>query len=171
MSPEQEEALLANVKAITDHMTMVDKVFSAARLGVEMLLVFECGESGLFYPSDYAKNWGRPWGDGLGPDVCSESLQTNYYIAPPEPDRNTQSITQIMHPLQSSKAQMDAHLVEAGAAALNMAIYDHEDFGLHKRAEIIYTKQLRNPLSKIAQFKNMSVSQVLWAVKKEGAYR
>lgn len=170
MDQATEQALLDNVKAITDHMTMVDKVFAASRLGVEMVLVFECGESGLFYPADYVKKWGKPYGDGLGPDVCSESLQSSYDIAPPEPDRNTRSIEQIMHPLRASRAQMDAHLVEASAAAANMAILDHEDEGMQKRGPLLRAKQMINPLSKISKYQGLSLTEVAWQIKKTGGF-
>lgn len=171
MSPEQEQALLDNVKSITDRLNMVDQVFAAARLGVDMVLVFECGDSGLFFPADYVRNWGRDWGDGLGPVVCSETLQTDYYTAPPEPDRNTRSLDQIMHPLYHSRAPIDAHLVERGMAEANMAIPMKDDENIVKRAPILYQKQLKNPLSKISRFQGMSLTQATWAIKKEGGFR
>jgi len=171
MTEEQEIALLANVKYLTDHMKMVDQVFAAARMGVDMVLVFECSESGLFYPADYGRNWGRPWGDGLGPDVCSESLQSSYDIAPPEPDRNTRSLEQIMHPLRSSKAQMDAHLVEASLAAAGKAVYAHEDETMTLRGPMLRAKQLENPASKISRLQGKSLTEATWMIKKEGGYR
>jgi hypothetical protein len=171
MNKEQEEKLLADVKAITDHMTMVDEVFAKAKLGLNMVLVFECGASGLYFPSDYVRNWGKPYGDGLGPDVCSETLQSDYDIAPPEPDRNVRSLDQIMHPLRVSRAQMDAHLVVADAAASNMAILDHKDEGLVSRAPILREKQMNNPISKIARLQGLSLAEAVWKVKKEGIFR
>ena len=109
------DLLEANVKAITDRLDIVDKIFAKAKMGIEMQLVFACGASGLYFPADYVRLWGKPYGDGLGPDVCSETLQSNYDVAPPEPDRNTRSMDQIMHPLFVSRAQVDVEVtLESG---------------------------------------------------------
>jgi len=171
MTPEQEIALLANVKSITDHMTMVDEVFKQARLGRNMELVFVCSMSGLFYPADYAKEWGRGYGDGLGPDVCSESLQSDYHIAPPEPDRYTKSLEQIMHPLRSSRAQMDALLVDVESIGGNRAVLEVDDPNMDLRAPILRAKQMKNPQSKIARLDGMALSEAKWFIQKEGGWR
>jgi len=162
MNEQQEAALLADVKSLTDHMNLVDKVFAKARLGINMILVFQCGESGLYYPSDYVRNWGRPWGDGLGPDVCSESLQSQYDIDPPEVTREVRDLNQIMHPLKSSRAQMDAHLVEVSAAMDNMAIPEHEDYNMLRRAPILREKQLKNPSGRLARLNGLSVVEAVF---------
>lgn len=162
------DLLEANVKAITDRLDIVDQIFAKAKMGIEMQLVFACGASGLYFPADYVRLWGKPYGDGLGPDVCSETLQSNYDVAPPEPDRNTRSMDQIMHPLFVSRAQVDAILVEVNEAKASMAILDHEDTGMYLRSPILRAKQLSNPSSKINKLANLSVSDAIWKVRKEG---
>lgn len=171
MDQQEELDLLRNVKALTDHMTMVDAVFKAARLGRNMVLAFECGASGLFYPANYVSDWGRIYGDGQGPHVSSESLQTNYYIDPPEVTSRTKRISDIMHPLAVSFAQVDAHLVEVSAFADNMAILAMEDDDMAKRAPILYAKQLANPLSRVKKFSNMSVTEAAFEFKTKGGFR
>lgn len=171
MNKETEEALLANVKAITDRLDMVDKIFAAARMGVEMELVFMCGESGLYYPADYVKNWGRVWGDGLGPDVCSESLQSQYDIDPPEVTRGIRDLNQIMHPLRSSRAQMDAHLVDVRALEGHMAVPAHVDWDMSLRAPILRAKQLKNPAGRLARLNGKSVVEAMYAQNNQGGWR
>lgn len=168
---QQEQALLADVKAITDHMKMVDLVFEKARLGVNMVLVFECGESGLFYPSDYVRNWGKPWGDGLGPDVCSESLQSQYDIDPPEVSREIRDLNQIMHPLRSSKAQMDAHMVDVRTIEGLTPVAAHEDWDMRRRAPILRGKQLVNPRGRLARLNGLSVMEAVYNQSKQGGFR
>lgn len=171
MTEEQEIALLRNVKAITDHMAYVDEVFKAARIGLDMVLVFQCNASGLYFPADYVSNWGMPWGDGLGPDVCSETLQSNYHVAPPEITRDVANLEQIMHPLYVCRAQVDAHLVVRSEADANMAIPDHEDYKMRVRAPILRAKQLLNPAGRLARIKDMSVMEANFFIKKQGGWR
>lgn len=170
MTELQEMELVANVKAITDRLDKVDAVFKAAKLGVDMILVFQCNESGLYYPADYVRNWGMPWGDGLGPDVCSESLQSEYDVPPPEISRDIVSLDQIMHPVKVSKAQVDAHLVERSIAEANMAVFEHEDFRMRLRAPILRTKQMNNPKGRLGKLRGLSTVEAAWATKKAGGF-
>lgn len=171
MTEQEEIALLANVKSFTDHMIYVDRVFKAARIGEEMVLVFQCGESGLFYPANYVREWGKEWGDGLGPSPVSESLQTSYDVAPPEIDRSITRIEQVMHPVRNCMSQVDVDLVDASVAAYNMAIPMKGDEDMRLRAPILYAKQLVNKASKIARFANMSLTEIGWETKRNGGYR
>jgi len=168
MTPLEEETLLANVRAITDRMTHVDEVFRAARLGRDMVLVFQCNESGLYYPAEYVRQWGKDFGLLLGPDVCSESLQSQYDIAPPMPDRTTVSMDQIMHPIRVSRAQVDAHLVERAIAEANMAIPAAGDDELRMRAPILLRKQRANPLSRLHAVAGLSVAEATYKLTKRG---
>ena len=149
MTEEAERALVEAVKAITDRLNIVDEVFRQARLGVDMRLVFMCGASGLYYPQDYAKEWGRLYGIGLGPDVCSESLQSLYEVAPPAITPEIRRIEQIMHPVAVCKAQMDAVLVDARALEGRTAVLDSEDRQMEARATIVRNKQLANPRGRL----------------------
>lgn len=149
MTPEQEQQLLENVKSLTDHMTMVDKVFSAARIGVDMVLAFQCGHSGLYLPADYVKQWGRDYGIGLGPHPVSEVLDSDYYTAPPAITPDIESWDQIMHPVGNSMAQVDYMLVERSAMEANVAILVKDDPKMKKRVAVVRENQMVNPKSKL----------------------
>lgn len=155
MTKEEEEALLANVKSLTDHKTMVDEVFKQMRVGRNMILVFQCGHSGLYLPGDYVKNWGRAYGVGLGPNPVSEVLDTDYHTDPPAITPEIQSIEQIMHPIGNSLAQVDYMLVEETAAADSMAVLAAADPYMRRRAAIVRGKQMVNPRSRL---RNMAVA-------------
>jgi len=145
------ETLESNLKAVTDHLTSLDNILAKARLGVDMELVFQCGESGLFYPADYIKNWGKLYGIGLGPHPVSESLQSEYEVAPPD-IRGLKSIEQIMHPMRVSCVQVDMMEVTRDSIAENSAILDYEDPEYMRRSVILRNKQIDNPLGKIKMY-------------------
>jgi len=149
VNEQQEATLLANVKSLTDHMTMVDEVFKKARLGVNMVLAFQCGHSGLYYPANYVKDWGREYGTGLGPNPVSECLDTDYEIAVPRITPEIRSIDQIMHPVGNCCAQMDYDLVEEAAYMANRAVLAKDDPFMEERADIIRGKQMKNPKSRL----------------------
>jgi len=145
------EALEGDLKSVTDHLTSLDKIFAKAKLGIDMELVFQCGESGLYYPSDYVKQWGRLYGIGLGPHPVSESLQSEYEVAPPD-IRGLKSIQQIMHPMRVSCAQMDMMEVVSTAVKENAAVLDIDDPDYEIRAQILRNKQLENPLGRVKMY-------------------
>jgi len=148
MSGEEIEQLVRNVKYLTDRMDMVDRVLKASNMGEDMVLVYRCQHSGLFYDGDYGPEWGRKYGIGLGPDPVSECLNSAYEERPPEITADIQRIEQIMHPLHTTKAQLDAFLMPA--SKVEYLIPAMEDPFLHQRAAILYAKQLVNPRSRIA---------------------
>lgn len=149
MTEEQEQELLANVKSVTDRMTIVDSILKANRMGVDMVMAFQCGESGLYYPANYVKDWGKSYGIGLGPHPVSESLQSEYDVAPPAITSETQNLVQIMHPLRSSGAQMDLCTVGAEWFAAHQAVPVQGDEKMAKRAPILYAKQVANPRGRL----------------------
>ena len=169
MTPEQETKLLADVKSVTDRMTMVDKVFKAARLGVNLRPVFQCGASGLYYPGDYVRNWGKPYGIGLGPHPVSESLQSEYDVDPPAITPQIRSLDQIMHPLRASCAQMDLLLIDIDDKADGFAVVAVEDLDCVRRAAIIIIKQRANPLSRLSKG-DVSVAEAAWKKQRLGGY-
>jgi len=168
MNEQQEYELLANIKSITDRLDKVDAVFKAARMGVDMVLVFQCNESGLYFPADYVRKWGIDYGLMLGMDVCSETLQSIYDIAPPMPDRHTMSMDQIMHPIRVSRCQVDALLVERSFAESNMAILDVEDPKMRQRAPILLSKQRTNKDSRLYVVQGMSPAEASFKITKKG---
>lgn len=167
MNKEQEQELLENVKSLTDRMTMVDEVFKQLRVGRNMVLVFQCGHSGLYLPGDFVKNWGRGYGIGLGPHPVSEVLDTDYYTDPPAITPDIQSLEQIMHPVGNTFAQVDYMLVDEAIAADNMAVLAVADPYMRKRMAIIRGKQLQNPKSRL---RNMAVAWERAGRNLQGAY-
>lgn len=149
MEKSTEQQLIENVKSLTDRMGLVDEIFRQLRVGRNMVLAFQCGHTGLFYPGDYLKEWGRKYGIGLGPTPVSEALDTDYNTPPPEITRDTRSLDSIMHPVGPCMTQLDAHLVEAGAFAAGKAILHSEDPYYDRRIVIIRAKQMVNPASKL----------------------
>jgi len=160
MNKEEEAALLANVKSITDRLDIVDKVFKQLKVGQKMVLAFQCGHSGLYFPADYVKEWGRLYGIGLGPHPVSEVLDSDYHTDPPDITRETRSLDQIMHPIGNCFAQVDHMLVEEGAYKDNLAVLDKDDPFMDARAAICRAKQDIHPKSK------RRVMRVLWEQKK-----
>lgn len=149
MNPEQEQQLLANVKSLTDHMTMVDEVFRQLKVGREMVLAFQCGHSGLYLPGDYVKEWGRDYGIGLGPHPVSEVLDSDYHTPPAKITHDIEEWEQIMHPVGNTFAQVDYMLVEVSALEENSAILVKDDLKMKRRAAILRGKQMVNKKSKL----------------------
>ena len=149
MTEEQIATLEANVKSITDRLDIVDQILRANRLGRNMVMAFQCGESGLLYPADYVKEWGKLYGIGLGPHPVSESLQSEYDVAPPAVSGETRDLVQIMHPLRISGAQMDLDPVDADTMGARAAVLAHQDPYMKRRAPILYAKQCANPRNRL----------------------
>lgn len=149
MSPAEEQALIENVKSLTDHMKMVDEVFKAARMGRVMTLAFSCGHSGLLYPGNYVKDWGKKFGIGLGPHPVSEVLDSEYDVDPPTITNATRNLSQIMHPMRVCCAQVDYDLVDVEALRENAAILDSEDPYMEERSKILRMNQLNNPRGRL----------------------
>jgi hypothetical protein len=105
---------------------------------------YECAHSGLLFPADYEKEWGRKYGHGLGPSPVSEVWNTEYETAPPPITQETQDIAQIMHPVVSCKATVHLVEVEESEAASRMAIPHHADPLGKRRAAIVREKQMKN---------------------------
>ena len=132
------DELEAAVKAVTDKTGgIMDQV-----TGKNLVPAFQCGHSQLLYPPDYAKEWGRLYGIGLGPDVCSEALDSDYHTAPPVIDNNIRRITDVMHGLVVTKAQMDFVMVTPEALAAAPTVLALGDEHYEERAPILLQKQL-----------------------------
>lgn len=149
MNEKELEALVMNVKAISDRLTIVDKILKERGAGVDMVLAFQCGHSRLYYPADYVKEWGKLYGIGLGPDVCSEALNSAYDVPPPAITPAIRSIDQIMHPLMHCRSQMDTVLVERSIFHKGKAVLGVEDGWYQRRAPILRNKQLQNPRGQV----------------------
>lgn len=108
---------------------------------------FRCSHSGLLYPADYVKEWGRKYGIGLGPVPISEALDSQYHIDPPKNFRHVHDNT---HPVGVCRAQMDYIEVD-NPKPEQIAIIDADDPGMVERMKIIREKQKKNPKSKFYQ--------------------
>ena len=110
---------------------------------------FVCNHSGLLLPGDYVKEWGRKYGIGMGPDVSSEVLDTDYYTAPPDITPQIKSIEQIMHPVGPCFSQVDRVMVAPTQFSLDKAIIERDDTDMHVRAKIVRARQMVNPLGRL----------------------
>lgn len=139
------ETLEENLRAITDQVgKIIDQVQQKG-----FVPAFRCGHSGLWYPGDYVKNWGRKYGIGLGPTPVSEVLDSLYEIAPPAITPDIRRIEQIMHPVQVSMAQVDFDLVEPAVFEQEKAILEEDDPDMDARCVIVRKKQMANPQGRL----------------------
>jgi len=112
------------------------------------LPVFACSHSGLYFPADFVKGWGRDYGIGLGKDPVSEVWDTNYYVPLPKITAQTESLDQIMHPVDHCFAQVDFTMINPNQIG-NWAIPAKDDPLGRKRAVIVRSKQLKNPKGRL----------------------
>jgi len=152
MNELEEAKLLADVKSITDHMKMVDQVFKAKGLGRNLTVAFRCNHSGLYFPGDYLREWGRKFGIGLGGVPVSECLDTDYYSSLPEFGslNGVSNPDQIAYPVRVSFASLDHELIDESHLITNGLIPAIEDLRMEKRMKIIIPKQLSNIRSNLA---------------------
>lgn len=142
------DTLAANVKAATDSNAGIDAIIKAERLGAPKVIAFRCGHTGQFYPADYAKEWGRKYGIGLGDQVVSESLDSQYHV-PVSDIKNLRKMEQLMHPVSVSGAQVDYIVVPQVDFEAAQLIIDLEDTDQSRRGKIIFQKQLVHPDSQL----------------------
>lgn len=101
------------------------------------VFAFRCSRTGLYFPADYVEQWGKKYGDGLGPVPVSEALTNEYGQGIPEGSRQGEA----MHPLAVCKAQVDLVQITEAEYEANKAILDKEDQSLTKRATLMREKQ------------------------------
>ena len=109
---------------------------------------FRCSWSGLLYPADYFKEWGRKYGLGLGPVPVSEALNSRTDLPCCIPEGG--SMEAAMHPIEVTMAQLDLVEVSEEEYNANRAILASEDPRMEKRARILRGKQLEKPDTKLA---------------------
>lgn len=152
MNKQEEEALLLNVKSLTDHMTMVDQVFAALHLGRNLVVAFQCNHSGLYWPGDYLREWGRKYGIGLGGTPVSECLNSDYSATLPEFGQawGVTSPEQIAYPVGNTFASLDHCLVDVDAVGGKWLLPALGDETMKKRMAIIIPNQMKNAQSNLA---------------------
>lgn len=112
---------------------------------------YRCSHSGLYFPSDYMKNWGRKYGIAQGDRPVSEVLNTEYLypVCVPGEAAGMPQYESAMHPVGVTHAQVDYVEVEEAEYEANKAILHRDDPTMAKRAAIIREKQLAHPQSRI----------------------
>lgn len=111
---------------------------------------FRCSHSGKYYPHDYAKEWGRKYGIGLGPVPVSECLDTieGQPIVESSDDEAT-----LMRPVGVTCAQVDFVEVEESEYEANRLILAIEDPRMITRSEILRRNQRKKSASMEQRFK------------------
>jgi len=105
---------------------------------------FQCQGTGLLFPGDFRKNWGRGgYGSGLGNEPVSECLETSWNSKVSKP-ANLQNVDQIMYPVNCPRYPLQRIELKEPAKADQMAILMKDDPNYNKRAEIIREKQMNN---------------------------
>jgi hypothetical protein len=99
---------------------------------------YRCARTGLYYPGDYAEQWGRKYGKGLGPTPVSEAL-VNIYQSP-VPQSKQAEFT--MHPIAACSAQVDLVQIDEAEYAANRAVLQDDDPDYRIRAPLMRQRQL-----------------------------
>lgn len=147
MTHEELEAYVTSV--VGSRLNKIDAIIASEKLGRPKVLAFRCAHSEMYFPADYHKEWGITTGIGMGPDVLSESLDSNYHIAPPD-IRQVKRESDIMHPVGYSFAQLDLVLVDEQEFEDNSLILHRDDQDMRIRAGIMRSIQMRSEKGVIA---------------------
>lgn len=113
---------------------------------------YRCSWTGLYYPPDYVKEWGRKYGIGMGPVPVSEAMNSRTDLPcciPESGDMNT-----AMHPVEFTRAQIDLVDIPDAEYEDKKAILSSEDPRYDRRAAILRGKQLEKPNTKLAALVN-----------------
>lgn len=109
----------------------------------DLITAYRCSRTGLYFPGDYVENWGKKYGNGLGPVPVSEAVVNSYDRDVAEADGKQH---EAMHPLEVCRAQVDMVRITQEEYDSNRAILDAEDRSMNKRAEMMRRKQtLKSP--------------------------
>jgi len=147
-------AIEENLKNVTDRIDMLDPLIQG-----KQHMYFVCLHSGLFYPADYIKQWGKKYGIGHGGEPRSECLDTEYNTRPALD--NIRSIADIMHPCKISGAPLDVIYASQPAAPGQMLVTQWQDRNGTIRGKLMRAKQLSNPLNQIAALTSIAVKEGL----------
>ena len=162
MTPEEMEAI---VTQCTSRLDLLDKTLKGAGIGVPMTLAFQCGHSGLYFPPDYLREYGRKYGVGLGPTIgMSEILNSDYSADLPPITPDIEDIGQIMHPLYH--VGVPVHLVSIPQTQYdaNKPILMSDDPMMRKRGPVLYQKQLgKSPKIQMARAAWIQAGKAVYA--------
>lgn len=143
-----------NLQSVTDSTAQLDALVTG-----KAHMYFVCLHSGKYFPANYVKEWGRLYGVGLGRDVVSECLDSQYEVVPSL--HNIRSLKQIMHPVVASRAPLDVIYLPEPAPESELLIPAYQDKFGDARAEIIRANQLNNPANLIQVALAKADSEVL----------
>ncbi len=100
------------------------------------MFAYRCRHTGLYFPDDYVKEWGKKYGIGMGPRPVSECLDT-HYECPKAPCHTGEE----MHPVGVCYADVDLVDVAPEEFASKRAILHRDDPNLVLRSEVLLSKQ------------------------------
>lgn len=112
------------------------------------MLAYKCASTGLLFPGDYIEEWGRKYGIGLGPNPCSEALESCYETAPSLAPRDIQSEDQIGHGVRACGAPVFPVEVSEQDFEKGKAILALDDGNYRKRWAVMKAIQNKNPRSR-----------------------
>ncbi len=137
------EEIEKNLKSITDRLDMLDPLVQGKKH-----LYFRCSHSGLYFPADYIREWGRKYGKGLDIHPVSECWDSMYHIYPTV-SRNQGSLAETMHPVRSSFAPINDFFASREMPKEFMLLTDVDDPNKKRRVPLIIAKQRKNKANKL----------------------
>lgn len=118
-----------------------------------MVKCYRCSHSGLYFPEDYVKEWGKKYGIGLGNVPVSEVLDTDYHSKIDTTVRGEK----MMHSVGVTRAQLDFCIIPEEEYEANKAIIAVNDPDYSQRIDIIRSKQNKKS-DKLKQMQNLAAS-------------
>jgi len=106
------------------------------------MLAYRCRHSGLLFPEDYPKQWGRLYGIGMGPVPLSEVLDSHSYLSEAKAYNG-----QMMRPVGVSYAGIDLVEVTLEEFEAKKAILAKDDPEMILRTDIMQVKQRERRLA------------------------
>lgn len=137
------EEIEKNLKSITDRLDMLDPLVQGKKH-----LYFRCSHSGLYFPADYIREWGRKYGKGLDKWPVSECWDSMYNIFPTI-SKHMNSLADTMHPIRSSCAPINDFFASREIPKELMLFTDIDDADKRKRVKVIIANQRKNPRNKL----------------------
>ena len=134
---KKKEELEKDLESVTDSKKDLDGLVKGTSV-----LVFRCAHSGLYFPSDYLRMWGRKYGIGLGRNPVSEILDTNYEAKLPDIN-DVKDVADILFPFGVCRSQVDSIVMKVEEARVKKPIIAVMDTDYYERREVIRKKQLK----------------------------
>lgn len=151
---QKVEEILSSLRTVTDRIDMLDPLIEG-----KQNMYFVCLHSGMYFPADYIKMWGKKYGIGLGGEARSECLDTEYNVRPAL--EGIKTIEDIMHPCKVSGAPLDVVFTSKPVPKSRLLITSYHDRRGELRGPLMRKKQLRNPLNQIAALTTVAMKEGL----------